>query len=197
MAQAWKQRVRVLPDGRPRRTAHAVFLAVRTFYLDLSQWAMEDPARWATWAAPCPISEADIRGYIKETRHRQARMQQRTRTLVPVLPQLVHATERDLARRLRPRRPLSPLAVKLRCWQGKRTRGRGARPSRTGLGAPQARQAPAVHRPIEVQRSVFASCGQEAFFEGHVHALQSLGGVPRSKVRYDCEDDRAPLRAVA
>ncbi|MET7368732.1 hypothetical protein ABZS61_23340 [Streptomyces sp. NPDC005566] len=32
---------------------------------------------------------------------------------------------------------------------------------------------------------VFASCGQEAFFEGHVHALRTLGGVPRSKVRYD------------
>lgn len=36
----------------------------------------------------------------------------------------------------------------------------------------------AVHR-------VFASCGQEAFFEGHVHALRTPGGVPRSKVRYD------------
>ncbi|WP_199822526.1 IS21 family transposase [Streptomyces sp. WMMB 322] len=36
----------------------------------------------------------------------------------------------------------------------------------------------AIHR-------VFASCGQEAFFEGHVHALRTLGGVPRSKVRYD------------
>ncbi|MGW8701450.1 IS21 family transposase [Streptomyces eurythermus] len=36
----------------------------------------------------------------------------------------------------------------------------------------------AVHR-------VFPSCGQEAFFEGHVHALRTLGGVPRSKVRYD------------
>ncbi|MFD8221397.1 hypothetical protein ACFV2U_49075 [Streptomyces sp. NPDC059697] len=36
----------------------------------------------------------------------------------------------------------------------------------------------AVHR-------VFASCGQEAFFEGHVHALRTLGGVPQSKVRYD------------
>ncbi|MGW3245492.1 hypothetical protein [Streptomyces sp. NPDC001070] len=36
----------------------------------------------------------------------------------------------------------------------------------------------AVHR-------VLASCGQEAFFEGHVHALRTLGGVPRSKVRYD------------
>ncbi|WP_206508072.1 IS21 family transposase [Streptomyces chrestomyceticus] len=36
----------------------------------------------------------------------------------------------------------------------------------------------AVHR-------VSASCGQEAFFEGHVHALSVLGGVPRGKIRYD------------
>ncbi|MGW0477598.1 hypothetical protein [Streptomyces coeruleorubidus] len=36
----------------------------------------------------------------------------------------------------------------------------------------------AVHR-------IFASCGQEAFFEGHVHALSVLGGVPCGKVRYD------------
>ncbi|GGO59336.1 transposase [Streptomyces lasiicapitis] len=36
----------------------------------------------------------------------------------------------------------------------------------------------AVHR-------VFASCGQEVFFEGHVHALNVLGGAPRGKVRYD------------
>jgi transposase len=36
----------------------------------------------------------------------------------------------------------------------------------------------AVHR-------IFASCGQEAFFEGHVHALRVLGGVPTGKVRYD------------
>ncbi|MGA5764023.1 IS21 family transposase [Nonomuraea bangladeshensis] len=36
----------------------------------------------------------------------------------------------------------------------------------------------AVHR-------VFASGGQEAFFEGHVHAFSVLGGVPFGKVRYD------------
>ncbi|MEU9371928.1 hypothetical protein AB0D71_46475, partial [Streptomyces avermitilis] len=36
-----------------------------------------------------------------------------------------------------------------------------------------------------MQRSIFASCGQEAFFEGHVHALSVLGGVPCGKVRYD------------
>ena len=36
----------------------------------------------------------------------------------------------------------------------------------------------AVHR-------VSASAGQEAFFEGHVHAFSVLGGVPTGKVRYD------------
>lgn len=36
----------------------------------------------------------------------------------------------------------------------------------------------AVHR-------IFASAGQEAFFEGHVHALNVLGGVPTGKVCYD------------
>jgi transposase len=36
----------------------------------------------------------------------------------------------------------------------------------------------AVHR-------VFASGGQEAFFEGHAHAFRMLGGVPAGQVRYD------------
>lgn len=36
----------------------------------------------------------------------------------------------------------------------------------------------AVHR-------VFASGGQEAFLEGHVHAFTVLGGVPFGKIRYD------------
>ena len=36
----------------------------------------------------------------------------------------------------------------------------------------------AVHR-------VFATCGQEAFLEGHVHAFTVLGGIPAGQVRYD------------
>ena len=36
----------------------------------------------------------------------------------------------------------------------------------------------AVHR-------VFASCGQEAFFDGHAHAFRTLGGIPGGVVRYD------------
>jgi transposase len=47
----------------------------------------------------------------------------------------------------------------------------------------------AVHR-------VFASGGQEAFFEGHVHAFGLLGGVPTGKIRYDCENHGVPPRVV-
>lgn len=32
---------------------------------------------------------------------------------------------------------------------------------------------------------VFASGGQEAFFEGHEHAFRVLGGVPFGEIRYD------------
>jgi len=96
VAAAWKQRVRVLPNGGPRLNHHAVLIAVRSFYRDLRQWSLEDPARWAQWAAPCPIRQADVHGYVKETRHRQARMQQRTRTLAPVLGRLVTAAQEQL-----------------------------------------------------------------------------------------------------
>ena len=46
-ANGLKQRIHRLPDGRPRLNCHAALLAVRSFYLDLRQWSMEDPARWA------------------------------------------------------------------------------------------------------------------------------------------------------
>lgn len=94
--QEWKSRLRTLPDGSPRKGAHLVLLAVRALYLDLQQWALEDPARWAEWAAPSPITEADIRGEVKNVRLLKARMQQRTRTLVPVLPRLIATAEAEL-----------------------------------------------------------------------------------------------------
>ncbi|GAA3128655.1 hypothetical protein GCM10020255_001630 [Rhodococcus baikonurensis] len=65
-------------------------MQVRAFYLDLAHWAVEDPARWAQWVAPCPISDAEVkRG--KELKHRKARMDQRTRERLPVLSQLVRS----------------------------------------------------------------------------------------------------------
>ena len=133
VAAEWKQRVRVLPDGRPRRNAHAVVLAVRSFYLDLRQWSLEDPARWAEWAVPCPIRESDVAGYWKETRRRQARMQERTRTLIPVLPRLVRAAETELAAAekllaaVRKARPGDEFAI-----DDRRFRRPGARPATGG-----------------------------------------------------------------
>jgi hypothetical protein len=98
VVHAWKQRIRVLPDGRPRLHYEAMLLAVRAFYLDLQQWAMEQPELWAQWSAPCPITEADLRGTVKERRRRQARMHERTRTLAPLLPRVVTAAEQQLDR---------------------------------------------------------------------------------------------------
>ncbi|HEX8344863.1 MAG TPA: hypothetical protein VF657_08985, partial [Actinoplanes sp.] len=56
---AWKQRIRVLPDGSTRLNYEVMLLAVRAFYLDLQHWAMEQPELWAPWSAPCPITAAD------------------------------------------------------------------------------------------------------------------------------------------
>ncbi|WP_433323201.1 hypothetical protein [Spirillospora sp. CA-294931] len=37
------------------RAGYAAFLGwLRAFYLDIAQWALEDPARWSPWAAPQP-----------------------------------------------------------------------------------------------------------------------------------------------
>ena len=72
-------------------------MRVRALYLDIAQWAVEDPARWAAWVAPCPISGAEVQK-AKERRHRKSRMDQRTRERLPVLPVLVRtANDRRLA----------------------------------------------------------------------------------------------------
>jgi hypothetical protein len=47
VAQDWKKRIRILPNGKPRRTAHTALFTVRAFYLDLLQRSLEDPARCA------------------------------------------------------------------------------------------------------------------------------------------------------
>ncbi len=63
---------------------------VRAFYLDLAQWAIEDPERWGAWVARSPVGEEEgIRA--KATRQRKARMDARTRARLPALPALVRA----------------------------------------------------------------------------------------------------------
>jgi hypothetical protein len=105
VAAAWKQRIvtktrRVIgPDGqacevRERRAGGLHNLAaVRAFYLDVAQWAMEEPTRWGPWAAPCPIRAEDL-ARQKEIRSRKSRMDLRTRERLPVLPMLARHVHR-------------------------------------------------------------------------------------------------------
>ncbi|MGW0628088.1 tyrosine-type recombinase/integrase, partial [Streptomyces sp. NPDC002758] len=87
------------PDGtskvvvEPRISAPAILQIIRAFYLDLAQWALDEPERWGQWAVPCPISDADA-NVAKAERQQRARSQQRTRERLPHLPTLVSAAER-------------------------------------------------------------------------------------------------------
>jgi integrase len=96
VAAGWRHRALLRADGRPRRDAANLFTSVRAFYLDLAQWAAEDPATWNAWVAPCPVTPADLRRFAKAKHHQQARMHARIRTLAPALPTLVAATHQHL-----------------------------------------------------------------------------------------------------
>ena len=109
VARAWKEDLQTIkrsvtgPDGnktvvtRPRINAKDELIRVRALYLDIAQWAMEEPGRWAQWAVPSPVSDAEI-NWAKERRRRKARMDQRTRERLPVLPVLARtAAERKNA----------------------------------------------------------------------------------------------------
>ncbi|WP_051796650.1 site-specific integrase [Kibdelosporangium aridum] len=101
VAAAWKERAgfqrRTSSKGKPRADRYSVFFAVRALYLDIAHWAVEDPS-WARWVFRCPIRDEDVRGSMKHQRQRRARMHQRTRTLAPLLPDLVTSVERHLER---------------------------------------------------------------------------------------------------
>ena len=100
VAQAWKERARVVTaaDGtvRPRKNIHALLMRVRAFYLDIQQWALEDPS-WVPWAVPSPVRKNDTLGYVKARRKTVAAMHQRVRERLPHLPALADAAERCLA----------------------------------------------------------------------------------------------------
>ena len=102
VAAGWKQRILVktsrsvtaagdIIETSARRTAAAgALFTVRAFYLDIAQWAADDPARWAPWAAPCPIRDGEV-PHAQELARRKARMDQRTRERLPALPVLAAA----------------------------------------------------------------------------------------------------------
>lgn len=74
------------PDQLPRMPGQGAFL------LDLSQWAIEEPGRWARWVAPCPVGREDT-GRRKHKRQLKARIDARTRERLPVLPVLVRTVD--------------------------------------------------------------------------------------------------------
>jgi integrase len=100
VAAGWKERLRIKtrtvtdPGSTitrtvtsPRNSAAGVLSTVRAFYLDIAQWALEEPARWGPWAAPCPVKPTEL-SIKKEKQAVKARMDQRTRQRLPVLPTL-------------------------------------------------------------------------------------------------------------
>jgi hypothetical protein len=106
VAAAWKQRVMTRaraatgPDGQQitvtstRLDGRSVLTAVRAFYLDIAEWADDDPARWGPWAVRCPVSASDV-SHKKDRSQRKSRMDQRTRERLPVLPALTAWVEAE------------------------------------------------------------------------------------------------------
>jgi len=108
VATGWKQRIATkttrtrTADGTslvevaaPRINAVDHMMMVRAFYLDLTQWATDDPARWGPWVAPCPIRDTDVAQHKKARSRRKSRMDQRTRERLPILPVLVAAVDTE------------------------------------------------------------------------------------------------------
>jgi hypothetical protein len=94
VAAAWKQRVMTRtrtttsPAGEQvrltatRLDGRSVLSAVRAFYLDIAEWADDDPARWGPWAVRCPVSASDV-SHKKDRSRRKSRMDQRTPRTAP------------------------------------------------------------------------------------------------------------------
>ncbi len=99
VAQAWKERLAYIRDAagrpvRPRVNYRSELVFVRAFYEDIARWAADDPARWAPWVAPCPVKAAECTQKKFKSRVK-SRMDQRTRTQLPLLPALLRAVEQQ------------------------------------------------------------------------------------------------------
>jgi len=66
-----------------------VLATVRSLYLNLSRWAHEDPARWIQRAVPCSIGAPRSASSDAGDNQPTTRMNNRTRSLAPLLPTLV------------------------------------------------------------------------------------------------------------
>ncbi|GAA5172035.1 tyrosine-type recombinase/integrase [Pseudonocardia eucalypti] len=95
----WKERLSVVVDAdgatRPRSDFLDVLLTVRGFYLDIRDWALEDPSL-APWVVASPITRSDVAGSAKRKQRSRAKIHQRIRERVPLLPELVARLEQEL-----------------------------------------------------------------------------------------------------
>ncbi|MGH3122502.1 MAG: tyrosine-type recombinase/integrase [Streptosporangiaceae bacterium] len=118
IAAGWKKRLqtrtaRTAGSGEQavtRESAGNILITVRAFYLDLAQWAVDEPARWGPWAVPCPVRGSDIQARKQKSRTK-ARMDQRTRERLPLLAAIADALDRerkDTAARLDAARAAGP-----------------------------------------------------------------------------------------
>lgn len=80
VAMAWKERMKYVTKRtdkpRPRKGHHHVLVQVRSFYLDIQEWVLEDPS-WAPHAVPSPVRRGDTDGLQKHRRRTRANMHQR------------------------------------------------------------------------------------------------------------------------
>jgi len=85
----WRAGLNVCADGRVRRHPEDVLSLIRAFYLDLQMWAIEEPERWAHWAAPCPIPATAVRGERVRKRRVNEKIADRIRVRKPLLLVLI------------------------------------------------------------------------------------------------------------
>ncbi len=95
---AWKERLAVIvsPDGstRPRADFLDVLMTVRSFYLDVRDWALHD-ASLVPWVVASPITRADVAGNAKRKLAHQGRIHQRIRERVPLVPKMLARLEQE------------------------------------------------------------------------------------------------------
>jgi integrase len=96
VAQEWKQRLRSIrtADGelKPRRNYLGALTQVRAFYLDIQEWALQDPS-WVLWAAPSPVRRGELAGMSKARKKTVSAMHQRIRERLPHLSVLVESAD--------------------------------------------------------------------------------------------------------
>jgi integrase len=96
VAAAWKERLKYVTKRRttprPRKSYLLMLVEVRSFYLDIQEWALDDPS-WAPHAVPSPVRRGETDGMQKHRRSTVAKMHQRIRERLPQLPVLAETAE--------------------------------------------------------------------------------------------------------